>query len=274
MNAAPINPVQVNPASQRVWSDEQVHILERFRNGTTNLVVEAYAGTGKTTVIVAGVEVMPETNVLMVAFSKAIERELSARIVHLAGKAVAKTFHSIGLAIVKRFWPDVTVDFGSDRETILAQRVCGSLAPDAIKKLVGKLCTKGRLIAPYARAMGDLTDLAIRFECEPDDSWTADGFDLDYVEAKALDAMELAATEKPRAIDGADMLFLPVRNRWLRKTYGAVVVDETQDMNFTQIEIAKGICKGRLIVVGDSNQAIFGFVGADADSMSCTRGRR
>jgi superfamily I DNA/RNA helicase len=46
-----------------------------------------------------------------------------------------------------------------------------------------------------------------------------------------------------------------------------VVVDEAQDMNACQLEIAQKICKGRLVVVGDDRQAIYAFAGADSGSL-------
>ena len=133
----------------------------------------------------------------------------------------------------------------------------------------------------------DLTEVALQFECDPDEEWMTcptcgllrenhddsehvfAGFDLVYVETKALAAMELAASTKPAStgIDGADMLYLPVRNHWLRKSWDVVVVDEAQDMNACQLLIAKGICRGPLVIVGDNRQAIYGFAGADSGSL-------
>jgi superfamily I DNA/RNA helicase len=48
-----------------------------------------------------------------------------------------------------------------------------------------------------------------------------------------------------------------------------VLVDETQDLNAVQIAIVLRIRKpdGRTIAIGDENQAIYGFRGADADAM-------
>jgi DNA helicase-2/ATP-dependent DNA helicase PcrA len=62
------------------------------------------------------------------------------------------------------------------------------------------------------------------------------------------------------------MLFLPVRNGWLRPRYDLVFVDERQDMTFTQLEIALGVGRGRIVLVGDVNQAIYGFRGADMNA--------
>ncbi len=272
----------------RVWSEKQTAVFSWFAAITLNvvahLVVRARAGTGKTTTIVEAVRRIPKgLSILVCAFGKDIQLELEKR---LAGSgATAKTLHAIGLSFVKSFWPDVRVNYSNERETALAERVCGAAAPDAIKKLVATLCTKGRLIAPFAKTLGDLTEIAYEFECEPDEKWhdcscgfprwnhegdhEYAGFDLDYVETKALAAMELAAAEKPvkTGIDGADMLYLPVRNGWLRKKFDVVIVDEAQDMNACQLEIALGVAKSNIVVVGDDRQAIYRFAGADSGSL-------
>lgn len=254
-------------------SKKQTTIFAWFAAITTtvieHLVVRARAGTGKTSTICEALTYIPKgLTILVCAFGKDIQLELEARLKGVSGVTV-KTIHALGLGFVMKFWPGVKVGYGSDRADDLANRVCGMRAPDAIKKLVAKLCTQGRLMAPHAKVLGDLTTVAIEFECEPDEQWEEMGFNLEYVEARALEAMELAASEKPlkTGIDGADMIFLPVRNGWLRKTYDVVVVDEGQDMNACQLEIAQGVCKGRLVVVGDDRQAIFGFAGADSGSL-------
>lgn len=254
------------------WSTQQDAVFAAFLDTFgSNLVVRARAGTGKTTTIEEAVkrwlQANPTRSVTVCAFGKDIQLELQKRFVGFP--VSVKTLHSLGLAAVKRYWPDVAVQkWGiSDRENALAERACGPTAPDPIKKLVAKLCTKGRLCAPHAMKLGDLTDVLYTFECDPDEQWAEDGYNAAYVESKALAAMELAATVKPREIDGADMLYLPVRNKWLRKSEDMVVVDEAQDMNACQLEIAQGICRERLVVVGDDRQAIFAFAGADSGSL-------
>jgi superfamily I DNA/RNA helicase len=266
------------------WSEKQdnvfVHFVTQFFR---NLVVRARAGTGKTTTICEAVKrlltVDPTRIIIVAAFGKAIAEELQTRFVGYS--VTVKTLHSLGLQVVKKYWPDVKVDFSSARADDLANRVCIDVkideitnqpmkrhAPDAVKKLVAKLHTKGREINAHASKLGDLTEIALRFECDPSAEWVAEGFDLVYVETKALEAMRLAATEKPivTGIDGSDMLFLPVVNGWLRTMCDDIVVDEAQDMNPTQLEIAVKVAK-RVIVVGDDKQAIYAFRGADVEAL-------
>ncbi len=234
-----------------------------------HLIVRARAGTGKTTTIIEGVKRAPEGKILICAFSKIIQEELQKRIGTAYPHIEARTLHAVGFACVRRFRDNIKVAFNSDRADKLTDAVCGIGAPDAIKRLVSKLHTKGREIAPHAKNMGDLTAIAITFECEPDETWS-ETFDLAYVERKALDAMELASQVKAgETIDGSDMIFLPVRNGWLTKQYDMVVVDEAQDMTTAQLEIGQGVLKtgGRICIVGDDRQAIFGFRGADSGSL-------
>lgn len=251
--------------SSKTWSRQQEEIFKWFECEHGHLVVRARAGTGKTTTIIEGVNRAPDAKILLCAFNKRIAEELTARLSN--PKAEAKTLHSVGFTAVRRFWEGIRIAPGDERASSLTEQVCGSRVPDAIKRLVTKLHTKGREIAPHAKKMGDLTSIAIEFECEPDEAWSYE-FSAEFVESKALEAMELAARVKPASgIDFADMIFLPVRNRWLRKFYDLVVVDEAQDMTVAQLEIAQGVCKGRICVVGDDRQAIYAFRGADSNSL-------
>jgi superfamily I DNA/RNA helicase len=258
--------------ASRTWSAQQNEIFNWFATGAGHLVVRARAGTGKTTTIIEGINRAPEQNILLCAFNKRIAEELTARLNN--PHAQAKTLHAVGYAVVRRYWEGLRIANGQDRANALTEKVCGPSCPDDIKRLVSKLHSLGREIAPHATNIGDLTEIAENYECVPEEGWTNEGFDVTYVESKALAAMALAAKVKPvdTGIDFSDMIFLPVRNRWLHKTYDLVVVDEAQDMTVTQLEIACGVCKGRICVVGDDRQAIYGFRGADSGSLDRLKG--
>ena len=210
-----------HPATR--WSDQQRAIFEWFRAGEGNMVVRARAGTGKTTTIVEGITHAPERSILLCAFNKRIATELEEKLRN--PHASAKTLHGLGFAAVRRYWSDVRVN-ARDRAETLSRAIAGDQAPDPIVRLLSKLHTKAREMCPLATAE-DLEDLAVEFECEPDASWEHEGYDLAWMVTRAAQVMELAATTKPATgIDFADMLFLPVRNGWLRPQYDLVVVDE------------------------------------------------
>jgi superfamily I DNA/RNA helicase len=269
-------PVEYAPAPvvalpPRVWSDQQNEIYEWFADGDGNLVVIARAGSGKTTTIVEGVNRAPEETILLAAFNKRIAEELNGRI---GGQpsAEAKTLHAVGNMLVREYWGGVrTARNVDDRAKDLSEAVCGKDTPTTIIRLVSKLHTKAREMAPYAKSGADLMALAEQFECEPDDFWKFQGMGLDYVLDKAYEAMELAAEVKPRGgIDFADMIYLPLRKKWAAGKYALVVVDEAQDMTMAQLDLARKVLApgGRMCVVGDDRQAIYGFRGADSNSLS------
>jgi DNA helicase-2/ATP-dependent DNA helicase PcrA len=256
-------------ATKRIWSDQQRAFFDWFAKKTgesSNLIGRARAGTGKTTTMEASIDYADEQKIQVCAFNKRIAEEFNRR----GTRAEVKTLHATGLKMVKTYWPDVTVNFDGPREESLVDAVCGNRAPAAIKKLIGKLHTKGREIVPHATRLGELEELMFRFELNPDEEWEDSGFGAEYVEAKALEAMVVAADKKPlkTGIDGSDMIFLPVRNQWLRKTHDMVIVDEAQDMTTAQLEIGVGICRGRMVVIGDDMQAIYAFRGADSNSLN------
>lgn len=253
-----------------VPSLEQAAIGHWFRTSevqgtkSKHLVVRARAGSGKTTTILWAISLAPESDILLCAFNKDIATVLQSRLDN--PNAQAKTLHALGFAAVMKNWKGVRVD--SKRADLLALAVCGSSTPEPVRKLVANLCTKAREIAPHATVLGELTDLAIRFECEPDASWASEGFDLDYVETKALEAMvKAAAAPSQGVIDFSDMIYLPLRNNWLTPRFNLVVGDEAQDWTNAQLEMMQRVCRGRICVVGDDRQAIYGFRGADSESL-------
>ena len=251
-------------------TDEQQAIYDEFRSGKDNVVVIARAGVGKTTTAVSGVSFAPERNVLFTCFNKRIAVEGNNKLTALGvTNAQFATLHSIGARTVQRYWPGVRVGQNFERQNNLTDRVCNGRAPDAIRKLVSKLHTLGREIIPHATKAEELYELAEQFECIPSPEWEEDGFDLHYVCGKVVQAMEHAAVRKPADgfIDFSDMIFLPVRNGWLSKRYDMVIVDEAQDLTVAKLELAQGVCKGRMMVIGDDKQAIYGFCGADSKSL-------
>jgi AAA domain/UvrD-like helicase C-terminal domain len=249
------------------WSTQQEAIFGWFKNPTgKNLAVTARAGCGKTTTILEGINRAPEQRIAVLCFNKRNQIEAEAKLTN--PNAEALTSHSLGFRSVKRYWENIRVASGSTRVNVLVEEVCGAQAPDPLKRLVGKLCTKGRELAPFATAGDELVDIALQFDCVPDDAWKTDGFDLAWVCDKAVAAIDLAARVKPTAgIDFADMLFLPLRNKWLRPVYDLVVIDEAQDQTLVQLLLAQGACGGRIAVVGDDRQGIYGFRGADSGAL-------
>lgn len=253
-------------AAARAWSAQQEAVFAWFEDVTRlRAVVRARAGTGKTTTIIEGINRAPEQRILLCAFNKKIAEELQRRIAN--PRAEAKTLHALGNAIVKRNWEDVRID--SERGRRLAKVAAGGdSAPDAMVSLVAKLATLGKEMVPFAKDSTALHGVAEDMDCVPDDEWQEEGWTLARVAQCAFRAMGLAC-KRDGTIDFSDMLFLPLRHKWVSGRFELVVVDECQDMNAAQLYLALKLVKegGRLIVVGDDRQAIYRFRGADSDSM-------
>lgn len=250
----------------RTWSTQQEAVFEWFRNPERKrAVVRARAGTGKTTTIIEGLSHAPEKRMLLCAFNKRIADELQAKIG--TERAEAKTLHGVGFAYVRRNWENARVD-GSRGKHLALEACGGQAAPDAMVALVARLSGLVKEMAPHAATPDDVLDVAESMDCLPDEEWEDDGWTPKRVAKCALRAMDLAA-KKDGTVDFSDMLWLPLRHGWARGNWDLVVVDECQDMNAAQIELAlKSVTKGgRVIVVGDDRQAIYGFRGADSGSL-------
>lgn len=249
------------------WSSFQTSIFAFVETGHGNAIVEAVAGSGKSTTIVEAMKLVRGLAIFL-AFNKAIADELKKRGVN------ARTFHSLCFGVVlqsmkaqldqdklkKLLRENISIDSGPDTMTAGEERLYGAFA----MRLVGLAKQVG---------MGFLTvdtfdawvDICAHHDIEPD-SETANlqrGIEI----ARLL----LDWSNKDRArVDFDDMLYIAVRDRLRLPTFDFVFVDEAQDTNMIQREILRMIMRpnARMIAVGDPAQAIYGFRGADARSLS------
>ena len=275
MGARPSSFVQDKPVASvasvretREWSPQQTDIFGWFEDTNTGtLVVRARAGTGKTTTLLEGITRAPEQSILLCAFNKRIAVTLNERLTN--PQAEAKTLHSLGYQAIRQAWGQVAVAQGSARGDWLTAQVCAKDTPVPIKRLVTQLHTKAREMEPLQCSRERLTTLAFEFDYVPDEGWRS--YPVEYVVQLAQAAMAQAAHETPDCaigtIDFADMIYLPLVHNLLTPTYDLVVVDEAQDLTLAQLTMAQRVCSGRLCLVGDDKQAIYGFRGADAGSL-------
>lgn len=244
-----------------IWSAQQNEIFHDFKTSIDNLVVVARAGTGKTTTILEGIGYAPESSILLAAFNKKIAVELQAKLKN--PRAEAATMHSVGFKLVKMFWGPVRIAEYGDRARDLAKRSAPQ-APDVVQRLISKLHSLCREMVPFATNWEDLVSVALEFDCEPEPEMAAWGWGTPEVCAAAYRAMMIAKEKPLGGIDFADMLYLPLVNGWVRPMFELVVIDEAQDMNPAQIELARRLASKRVVMVGDDKQAIYGFRGADS----------
>jgi superfamily I DNA/RNA helicase len=248
-------------------SAQQKKIFEVFAQGkkSGHVVLDARAGSGKTTTVLAGIDLAPEQNILLCAFNKQIAEELKGRLTN--PRATAKTLHALGLGLITRRWGRVNVD--GKRGFKLAEKVVsfdGSVTDEMLRtrvKNVAAVVSKAKNMLPFA-TVKELTALVV----EEIDAADLKDVGPEVLAGFAFEAMKAAEAQDGTGIDFDDMVWLPVRLGMLVPQYDLVVVDECQDMCATQILLAQGVCSGRMIVVGDPFQAIYGFRGADSGSMA------
>jgi len=234
------------------FSSEQNAIFAHFASGEGNLVIEAFAGTGKTTTIKAAFEHAPEARILYAVFNKRNQKEAEEKITD--SRVEVKTLHSLGFAFIKRVWRNAKPDDEVETDRVL--RACPQFRDNKefiaeLLKLVG--FAKNTCIQPTRADMASI--------CEAQD------IDPDFIShgLAVLEASKVADAQG--RISFNDMVWLPVAVGWVKPWYNLVCIDEAQDMNLPQLMMARAASSGRVIVVGDSRQAIYGFRGAVQDGM-------
>lgn len=245
------------------WSAEQEAIFDYFQYGEGNAVIRARAGTGKTTTSKEGFSLAPENKMLYAVFNKKNQREAEEKI--RDSRVEVKTLHSVGFRCICSHWngvkPDDAVEF--DRLTSICEPPKEMVSP--ILKLLG--FAKNCFIAPSENDIAELAE-----ERMPDVEWS-EYFSLDKASIIVHQILELSKQrDELNRISFNDMVWLPVTLNIVTPRFELVLVDEAQDMNLPQLMMAKRIAKGRVIVVGDDRQCIYGFRGAVHDGLSMMKG--
>ena len=231
---------------------EQDKIWNEIANGESHIMVYAGAGTGKTYTIVHSAKSVNGSKGFL-AFNKAIATELGTK---LPSDCEAMTFHSLGFSAIKMQSRVSKVD--NKKVYKIINSVLGKYkSAPALVKLVS--LSKSSLVD--ASDKESLLSLIDEYDIEFDgleDRSTA----LDYFPTIINNCMDLST------VDFDDMIWLPVIMDLPVRHYDTLFVDEAQDFNEVQRKLILKSCNGgRMIVVGDPKQAIYGFRGADSASM-------
>jgi hypothetical protein len=88
-------------------SEEQQHILHQVENGY-NVVVDACAGSGKSTTILSAAKFLPQKRFLLITYNKSLRKEIKEKVEELQLKnIVVHTYHSLA---VESYHPDAHID--------------------------------------------------------------------------------------------------------------------------------------------------------------------
>jgi len=237
------------------------------------MLVLAGAGSGKTKVLTTKVAYLLESrdispkNILAITFTNKAAKEMKDRIFSLIGREAfliqISTFHSFGLKILKEnydllgYESNFTILDASDSETVI-KKIMKDYDIDsskynyrAIKSSISSNKNEMVSVEEYRKFVYN---------------------DYDEVVLKVYEEYE-KELKRSNAIDFDDLLILPLKlfnehNEVLQKyqeQYKYVFIDEYQDTNKPQYILSKLISAKykNITVVGDNDQAIFTWRGAD-----------
>jgi len=251
----------------------QENIFSEIKSGESSLLIEAVAGSGKTSTIVHSTSLIPpHIFTVFLAFNKNIATELESRVPrHIQ----VGTFHSRCLRALTRSLPkSPKIDKDKVRNILsLAQKekLITWSEFETYSQFVCKLVSlaKSAGIVPAEECHREWSDLVGKF------GLSGEGPDFDESRGIAIaNRVLIESNSDTKIVDFDDMLYLA----WLKNVSfdkaSRIFIDEAQDTNFIQRELTKRMGDfspngaSRLIAVGDPSQAIYGFRGADADSMT------
>lgn len=262
-----VEPAQI--MSGFIPSKYQQDIFDFIQHGNGNSVINALAGSGKTSTIVNAVKLIPSTcNALFIAFNKEIVKELEKKLAGVKNVQV-KTLHSLGLLMIRRnLGTNIEIDEYKYR-TFIKKNIKQLSSAD-----FDKMTTK--LIQQYTDNVIQLCDLG-RYnlaQCEKDLLQVSARHDIPIIDDECNTVLNVMkwGRENTTSIDFTDMVWLPYELTLnpIGLQYDYIFIDECQDLNAAQRELfLRCFRRGtRFIAVGDKKQAIYSFAGADAESFA------
>ena len=268
--------------------DEEQRQVVAHRRGP--LLVLAGPGTGKTTTLVeavvdrlTGPDPLRPDQVLGLTFGRKAAQEWRQRVTARVGGGVVPTittFHSFAYALVReqepveQFVDPLRLLSGPEQEQRLRELLIHSVRdgrlewPSSLAPALGTagLATEVRAVIARARALGLDPDQLESVSSSAGDlsgAWGAVGRFLgEYLDV--LDAEGVA--DYTEVVHRAALLaHVPDVQSDLRRRYAAVYVDEYQDTDPAQVRLLEGLVgpDATFVVVGDPDQSIYAFRGAD-----------
>lgn len=286
---AKINNDNFNKITAFTPSQYQQAIFDWIIGGHGDGIVEAVAGSGKTTTLVEAAKLLNTSNALFAAFNRHIVESLQSK---LPASMLVKTIHGIGCACLYNKLGQIEIDEYKYSKIIKGQltkiyeiilqiyykQISQIKSPENPNKKARELPK----LEEVEIIINDLVRFVQRTLTEPSDRKAMKemvehfGIGIDEAELEAyipevqavlLQGEQLAKQNK--IISFEDQLYLPhIWNLQPHRKFKWIFVDEAQDLSKAQLELvlkarANG---GRMLFVGDPRQSIYGFAGSDAKS--------
>ena len=257
------------------WSSYQKDIFSFVEHGQGHLIVEAVAGSGKTSTLIKCLDFIPnDKNVLVVAFNKDIVKELERKTKTFSNVNV-KTMHSLGLSMCNRNIKEISPIPDVFKYDAYIRNNLKNLSSINIFSLnsneryrytnnIKKFVDFGRCY--LAQSLKEMTFIEERYGVNT----IADEKEI------ALKVLEWGKNAL-ETLDYGDMVWLPtiLNLKPLGLLYDYIFVDECQDMNKAERELIFKCFKmgTRMFSFGDRSQAIYGFSAADIESFNELKNR-
>lgn len=253
-------------------SNKQQKIFDTWNNTDKNILINAVAGSGKTTTLLELLKYC-KYRTLFLAFNKSVQEEIQGKIEEKKlGQGKALTMHSLGLSAIRKHYKKVIIKNGKNFDLL-------KLVQDKHKSIFRYMKWEDKLKLSYT--LMDMNDISRLFLTDDiaEIKKHLQSMDKNFVNHKDIVSLwssfvnyrESSYNSNPVTIDFNDMIYLAARDELhipIDPYY--LMIDEAQDLNLAQhklIEnlIAQGTVK-KWIAVGDRNQSIYGFSGAYSSS--------
>lgn len=250
-------------------TEEQTSILALGSAERSNLMINAYAGTGKTSTLEMLEKVVKEKPILYLVFNARNAKEAEKR---MQSTTTVRTFNSLG----HRIWGKTqgkNLVLDKKKSTTILRGIIDEVPKKDEKDMIWDVFwdvidAVGRAKAlgyvpegkfPHAKRLIGQADFHLSLEQRPDD------FISDLVDAVLTRSIKMAYEG---IIDYNDQIYMPAMFGGVFPQFPLVLVDEYQDLNPTNHVLIEKLTKGRrLIGVGDRHQNIYQFRGAKAAGM-------
>ena len=235
-------------------SQYQTDAIDAFKSGK-NIAIQATAGAGKTFILSQFAAISAPTKKACIVFNKHNVSQLTAKFPG-SWSGCLSTSHSLFYRLLRNSLGVSRIQVNGFKYHDLARDYLrGKEKPLEINEIVA-LFNSYRVSDSYN--LEEFAEKYVHYEGLQVKSMTALIDCLDYLETEGLKTL----TKK---VDFTDMIWGYVRKGNPTK-YALIMVDECQDLNPLTISALQMLNPAQFVAVGDRNQAIMGFAGADGDS--------
>lgn len=291
-------------------SKYQQDIVDYVKYNKGNLLIDAKAGSGKTStlILVADELLKSGQKCLFLSFNKSIVDELKLKIPAMSSNI--KTVHSLGLSFIRSYlykkhntnYEIIDMDIGKKKVRELCKSYYDKYFMNTITDYCKETMSEQEIKEVHTNNVTDFVSICnfIRLYCGD----YSDQKTIEYITNRFCKTLPvyidevlpnyyelvpavlnkiLELFEHPQqniegkfeyAIDFLDMIFLPVYYNMtvpysLKDSLDTILIDESQDLSQLQQMFVRRLYTGynRFIFVGDRNQSIYGFNGADTKAI-------